>query len=101
MKHGEKNPYYNNLRSFRLDLITGLESIEHQKFPEKRFASKSYSEPGKLKFRKHTVSEKDRDFKMLATFQPHASPEDVLIVVPQRNLTERDGCALTVMSDYA
>ncbi|GFY46674.1 piggyBac transposable element-derived protein 4 [Trichonephila inaurata madagascariensis] len=41
------------------------------------------------------------DLKMLATFQPNANPEDVLIAVPERNLTERDGCALTLMSDYA
>ncbi|GFQ96374.1 piggyBac transposable element-derived protein 4 [Trichonephila clavata] len=44
---------------------------------------------------------KRTDLKMLATFQPNANPEDVLIAVPQLNLTERDGCALTVMSDYA
>ncbi|GFY61287.1 uncharacterized protein TNIN_250821 [Trichonephila inaurata madagascariensis] len=59
LMHGEKTPFYNNLKSFRLDL-TGLVSIGHQKFPEKRFASNSYSGPMKLKFRKHTVSEKDR-----------------------------------------
>ncbi|GFY57039.1 tnp_zf-ribbon_2 domain-containing protein [Trichonephila inaurata madagascariensis] len=52
--HGEKTPYY-NLKSFRLDLITGLVSIRHQKFPEKRFAFNSYS--GLMK---QTVSEKDR-----------------------------------------
>ncbi|GFY55439.1 tnp_zf-ribbon_2 domain-containing protein [Trichonephila inaurata madagascariensis] len=57
--HGEKNPYYSNLNNFRLDLITGLVSIGHQKSPERRFASKSYSGPMKLKFRKRTVSEKD------------------------------------------
>ncbi|GFY50057.1 tnp_zf-ribbon_2 domain-containing protein [Trichonephila inaurata madagascariensis] len=60
LMHGEKTPYYNNLKSFWLDLITGLVSIGHQKFPEKRFASNSYSGPVKLKFKKHTVSEKDR-----------------------------------------
>ncbi|GFX87444.1 hypothetical protein TNCV_5042091 [Trichonephila clavipes] len=38
---------------------------------------------------------------MLATFQPNANPDGVIIAVPERNLTERDGCALTVMSDYA
>ncbi|GFW62033.1 uncharacterized protein TNCV_1684641 [Trichonephila clavipes] len=32
----------------------------HQQFSEKWFASNSYSGPMKLKFRKHTVSEKDR-----------------------------------------
>ncbi|GFS40603.1 uncharacterized protein TNIN_144361 [Trichonephila inaurata madagascariensis] len=37
-----------------------LVSIGHQKFPEKRFASNSYSGPMKLKSRKHTVSVKDR-----------------------------------------
>ncbi|GFY54513.1 tnp_zf-ribbon_2 domain-containing protein [Trichonephila inaurata madagascariensis] len=58
--HGEKAPYYINLKSFRLDLITGLVSMGHQKFPEKRFASNSYFGPMKLKFRKLTVSEKDR-----------------------------------------
>ncbi|GFT39040.1 hypothetical protein TNCV_3691241 [Trichonephila clavipes] len=98
--HGEKTPYYNNLKRFWLDLIESLVSLGHQKFPEKRFASNSYSGPVKLKFRKHTVSEKDR-LKMLATFQPNINPEDVLIAVPERNLSERDGCALTVMSDYA
>ncbi|GFY75975.1 tnp_zf-ribbon_2 domain-containing protein [Trichonephila inaurata madagascariensis] len=60
LMHGEKTPYNNNLKSFRLDLITGLVSIGHQNFPEKRFASNSYSGPMKLKFRKHTVSEKNR-----------------------------------------
>ncbi|GFY45048.1 uncharacterized protein TNIN_69201 [Trichonephila inaurata madagascariensis] len=60
LMHGEKNAYYNNLKSFRLDLITSLVSIGHQKFPDKRFASNFYSVPMKLKFRKHTVSEKDR-----------------------------------------
>ncbi|GFY71604.1 uncharacterized protein TNIN_168211 [Trichonephila inaurata madagascariensis] len=45
LMHSETIPYYNNLKSFRLDLITGLVSIEHQKFPEKRFAYNSYSEP--------------------------------------------------------
>ncbi|GFY51529.1 hypothetical protein TNIN_68471 [Trichonephila inaurata madagascariensis] len=85
LMHGEKTPYYNNLKSFRLDLITGLVSIGHQKFSEKRFASNSYSGPMKLKFRKHTVSEKDR-LKMLATFQLNANPEDVLIAIPERNL---------------
>ncbi|GFU43617.1 tnp_zf-ribbon_2 domain-containing protein [Trichonephila clavipes] len=56
--HGEKIPYNNNLKSFRLDLITGLVSIGHQKFPEKRLASNSYSGHVNLKFRKHTVSER-------------------------------------------
>ncbi|GFS74682.1 tnp_zf-ribbon_2 domain-containing protein [Trichonephila clavipes] len=60
LMHGEKTPYYNNLKIFRLDLITGLVSKGHQKFPEKWFASNSYSGPVKLRFRKHTVSEKDR-----------------------------------------
>ncbi|GFV48726.1 uncharacterized protein TNCV_625131 [Trichonephila clavipes] len=60
LMHSEKTPYYNNLKSFWLDLITGLVSIGYQIFPEKRFASNSYSGPVKLKLRKHTVSEKDR-----------------------------------------
>ncbi|GFQ88816.1 tnp_zf-ribbon_2 domain-containing protein [Trichonephila clavata] len=58
--HGEKNSYSNNLKSFRLDLITGFVSIGHQKFPEKRFAPVFFSGPVKLKFREHTVSEKAR-----------------------------------------
>ncbi|GFY50137.1 hypothetical protein TNIN_212441 [Trichonephila inaurata madagascariensis] len=81
LMHGEKTPYYNNLKSFRLDLITGLVSIGHQKFSEKRFASNSYSGPVKLKFRKHTVSEKEGFLKLLATFQLNANPEDVLIAI--------------------
>ncbi|GFS65813.1 hypothetical protein TNIN_5911 [Trichonephila inaurata madagascariensis] len=60
LMHDEKTPYYNNLKSFRLDLITGHVLIGHQKFPEKRFASNSYSGPVKMKFRRHTVSKKDR-----------------------------------------
>ncbi|GFY30975.1 hypothetical protein TNCV_1629481 [Trichonephila clavipes] len=40
------------------------------------------------------------DLEILATFQPNVNPEDVLIAVSERNLTERDGCALTVMTDY-
>ncbi|GFY64714.1 hypothetical protein TNIN_92891 [Trichonephila inaurata madagascariensis] len=42
------------------DIDEEKDDIRHQKFPEKRFASNSYSGPMKLKFRKHTVSEKDR-----------------------------------------
>ncbi|GFT19356.1 hypothetical protein TNCV_2532941 [Trichonephila clavipes] len=41
------------------NLIAGFASIGHQKSPERRFVSKSYSGPMKLKFRKRTVSEKD------------------------------------------
>ncbi|GFU25328.1 tnp_zf-ribbon_2 domain-containing protein [Trichonephila clavipes] len=37
-----------------------LATLGHQKFLEKRFVSNSYSGPVKMKFRKHTVSEKDR-----------------------------------------
>ncbi|GFS96929.1 hypothetical protein TNCV_4178001 [Trichonephila clavipes] len=60
LMHGEKTSYYNNLKSFWLDLITGLVSIGRQKFPEKRFASYFYSGLMKLKFMKPKVSEKDR-----------------------------------------
>ncbi|GFV33729.1 hypothetical protein TNCV_4568441 [Trichonephila clavipes] len=81
----------------RKAVIDYNKNMGHHKFPEKQFASNSYSGPVKLKFSKHTVSEKDR-LKKLATFQPNANPEDVFIAVPERSLTERDGCALTVMS---
>ncbi|GFY38728.1 uncharacterized protein TNIN_51851 [Trichonephila inaurata madagascariensis] len=57
----------------------------HQKFPEKRFASNSCSGPMKLKFRKHTVSEKDR-LKNVGH-------------IPTKCKSRR--WALTVMSDYA
>ncbi|GFX49355.1 hypothetical protein TNCV_3334731 [Trichonephila clavipes] len=66
---GEKISYDINLKSFGLELITGLVSIGHQKFLEKRLVSNSFSGPVKMKFRKHTISEKDRP-KNVGPFEP-------------------------------
>lgn len=61
MMHDEKNPCCNNMKNFRLDLITALVSVSHQKQTESLISSPKisltqYLEPVKLKFIKHKVT---------------------------------------------
>lgn len=56
----EKNTYYNNMKNFRLDLITAPATVSHQKQPKRPILPKSHLGPITLKFRKRAISEKER-----------------------------------------